>query len=29
MVGEWPVAERRPRAAGIELEKVGRREKEE
>lgn len=29
MVGEWPLAERQPRAAAVELEKVGRREKEE
>lgn len=29
MVGEQPVAERQPRAAGVELEKVGMKEKEE
>lgn len=29
MVGEWPVAEGQPGAAGVELEKVGRKEKEE
>lgn len=29
MVGEWLVAERQPRAAGVEPEKVGKRQKEE
>lgn len=29
MVREWPVAEKQPREAGVELEMAGRREKAE